>query len=61
MGKIGMLVGCTYNNEICFVYIEPKSIVFGSVRLRQSPSCVRERPASAADEDVYTWVSHAYK
>jgi len=28
MSKFAELSGCTYNDEICFVSIEPKSIVY---------------------------------
>ena len=28
---------------------------------RQSPSCLRERSMAAVDQDMYPWVSSAYK
>ena len=65
MNKFAALSGCTYNDEICIVGIEPElSLLFviqPEISLRQSPSCLRERSVSAVDEDMYTWVSSAYK
>jgi len=54
---------CTYNDEICFVGIEPKSIVCHPVEisLSQSPSCLRETSVSTVDKDRYTLVSSVYK
>jgi len=50
------LSGCTFNNEVCFVSIEPKSVV---ISLRRSPRCVTEIPVFAVDKDMYTRVSSA--
>jgi len=62
MSKFAALSGCTYNDEICFAGIEPKSLLFViQISLRQSRSCLRERSVSAVDKDMYTWVSSAYK
>ena len=57
------LSGCTNNNEICLVRIEPKSIfvIQPDRSLRQPPSCVIERYASVVYKDMYTWVGSAYK
>jgi len=63
MSKFAALRGCTYNDEIYFVGIEPNLlfIMQPETSLRQSPSCLRERSVSAVDKDMYTRVLSAYK
>jgi len=64
ISKFSALSGCTYNDEICFVGIEPQFIVCPiqpDISLRQSPNCLRERSVSDIDKDMYTWVSSTYK
>jgi len=55
--------GCTYNDAICFVGIEPKFIVCHPARdiTETVTKLFRERSVSAVDEDMYTRVSSAYK
>jgi len=61
MSKFAALSGCTIKNKICFLCIEPKSIVCHPARdITQSRSCVRERSASVVDKDMYIRVSSAY-
>ena len=57
MSKFGELPGCTHNDEICFVGIEPKFIVSVSqpeISVRQFPICLRKRSVFAVDKDMYT-------
>jgi len=66
MSKSSALSGWTYNDDICFIGIEPKfiSLLFviqPEISLRQSPSCLRERSVYVVDKNVYTWVSSGYK
>jgi hypothetical protein len=63
MSKFSALSGYTYNDEICFVGIEPSFlfVIQPDISLRQSSSCLWERSVSAVDKDMYTWVSSAYE
>jgi len=63
MSKFAALSGCTYNEEICFVGIEPKFLFVTQpeISLRQSLSCLREISVSVVDKDMHTWVSSAHK
>ena len=62
--KFAALSGYTYCDEIMFCLALSLSLLFvmqREISLRQSPSCVRERPVSVVDKCMYTWVSSAYK
>ena len=54
--KFAALSGCTNNNEICFVSIEPKSIVCHPAR----DITETELPVSAVYKDMYTWMPSAF-
>jgi len=47
--------GCTYNDEISFVGIDPKFIVCHPVRVSLRPRCLREISVSAVDKEMYIW------
>ena len=60
--KFAALSECTFNNEIGFIRIEPKSIVCHPARdITETVTQLFEgRSVSAVDKDVYTWMSSAY-
>ena len=61
MSKFAALSGCTYNNGICFVGIEPKCIIEPEISLRQSTHCLRKRSVSSVGKEMQSWVPSAYK
>ena len=62
--KFTALSWCTYNIEICFVHIEPNSIVCHPTRdITETLSKILKGKisVSAVNKNMYTWVSSAYK
>ena len=57
------LSGCNYNNEICFVRIDPKSIVCHPARdtTETVTKLFKGKLSVCVDKDMYTWVSSAHK
>ena len=60
INKVPALSACAYNDEICFVDIEPKFIVCHPARditKTITYRCLRERSVSAVEKDIYILVN----